>query len=298
MDLGAVLVTYDRPEQLRESILAVGAQTVPLARLVVVDNGMGADDVVDAVRHAVPCPIEVLASRTNDGPAGGFNRGVSALAPTLGPEGWVLLLDDDDPLPSPEVLAHLLATRDRLCGSGIALGGIGMKGARFDRRRIRTVPVRLGRSGVVEVDHLHGGYGPLYRVQALSDAGNFRTELFWGFEELDIGLRLVDAGWRLFMDLDTLNRFGDNPKLAASSRPQFRVEGWDPRRYYKLRNLTVIASERASRRHVAVALALRAVAKPLANLLIRPRRAVAALRGNLVAVRDARAGRLGRTYPW
>lgn len=295
--LHAVLVTYRRPDELARSIRSLTEQTLPVASLVVVDNDGGAADWLDKVRDELPFPLESLVPKENVGPAGGFAHGVDVLLRREGAEDWVVLLDDDDPLPSSRLLEDLVLRRDALLSTGVRIGGIGGKGARFDLRWGRTRPVPKSAVGVYEVDHLHGGYAPIYRLAALRDAGNFRQELFWGFEELDVGLRLNDAGWRLFVDADVLRWLPPTEKLRATSgRPRLlvSVDSFE-RRYYAHRNLDFIAWERSSALRLRAALALRQVGKPVVNMLVRPRVAAPLLRWNLRARRDARHGNLGRT---
>lgn len=297
--LHAVLVTYQRPSELLLCIQSLAAQSHQVASLMIVDNDGSASPSVANLQPEVPFEVEVLAPGDNLGPAGGFAYGINALLDRVSPNDWVLLLDDDDPLPSERMLAALLQRRDALLASGVRLGGIGAKGARFDIERARTRPIPDVASDVYEVDHLHGGYAPIYLLSALQAAGNFRPELFWGREELDIGLRLNDAGWRLFVDVDVLRSLPSTSKLAsAHASPRFLVrdESFE-RRYYAIRNLEFIARERSSSVRLRAALALRELGKPAANLVVRPRLALSLMKWNLRARRDARQGRLGRTVP-
>jgi glycosyltransferase involved in cell wall biosynthesis len=296
--VSAVVVTYRRPEGLADSVRALAAQTHAVDRLVVVDNDGGLEpSVVDALGD-VPFDVEIVRPPRNIGPAGGFATGIDVLT-ERDPDVWVLLLDDDDPLRRPDVIERLLARRDELLAQGIRLGGIGMNGARFDPRFARTSPMPFDGRGLQEVDHLHGGYAPLYSGRAVQEAGNFREELFWGFEELELGLRLNDAGWRMFMDGDLLHECGWTDKLAAVySRPKVLVSDDSPeRRYYKLRNLYVISTERAHGLVPRLVLFARGFVKPVVSLPLRPRLAGGMLRWNRRARRDAVAGRLGRTVP-
>ena len=298
MLLGAVLVTYKRPVELGRSLDAFAGQTVGRHHLVLVDN---ADDsrvrsLLEAFSARTGMEVTYLASKENLGPAGGFAWGLATLSKRLSGDDWVLLLDDDDPLPHPGILQRLLTSRQNLVGSGVRLGGIGMKGARFDRRRLRTRSVAHLNGGLIEVDHLHGGFAPIYRLQALWDSAGFRPELFWGFEELDVGLRITRAGWRLFADTEALRTIGGSSKLTAvSERPQWKTRGWSPRRYYTLRNLMLISLEHCRRRDVIRVMFIRCLAKPVFNLILHPFRAFQELRCNLLAFRHARRRTLGRT---
>ncbi|MGZ4490225.1 MAG: glycosyltransferase [Nocardioidaceae bacterium] len=100
----AVVVTWNRRELLVEALAALEAQTLPLARIVVVDNastdGTGALLDADYARH------EVVHLSKNTGGAGGFAAGIER-ALTHDPElVWLL---DDDTVPTPSA-AERLAT--------------------------------------------------------------------------------------------------------------------------------------------------------------------------------------------
>jgi rhamnopyranosyl-N-acetylglucosaminyl-diphospho-decaprenol beta-1,3/1,4-galactofuranosyltransferase len=296
--LGAVLVTYRRPSHLQRSLVALARQTIRPHHLVVVDNGR--DPCLRALAESYSATtgtnIGFIEPPENIGPAGGFALGVAGLSRDLADDDWILLLDDDDPLGHSTVLERLLTSRQLLLDEGIRLGGIAMKGARFDLRRLRTHSITGMRRGLIEVDHLHGGFAPIYLNAALRGAGGFRSELFWGFEELDVGLRIYRAGWRLFADTSVLGSLGHSLKVQAiSDRPHFSVEGWSSRRYYKLRNLISISRQHCAGSDIVRTIILRCLVKPIANLLIHPRRAWGELRCNLLALLHAYTGTLGRT---
>ncbi len=295
---GAVLVSYKRPLELRRSLEAFVGQTVGGLDLVLVDNANDrrVRSLLEEFSATTGTEVTYLASKRNLGPAGGFAWGLETLSDRLPGNAWVVLLDDDDPLVHPGILQRLLLSGQNLVNSGVRLGGIGMKGARFDRRKIRTRSVLHLNGRLIEVDHLHGGFAPIYRLQALWDSAGFRPELFWGFEELDVGLRITRAGWRLFADTEALRTIGGSSKLTAvSERPQWKTRGWSPRRYYTLRNLMLISLEHCRRRDVIRVMFIRCLAKPVFNLILHPFRAFQELRCNLLAFRHARRRTLGRT---
>ena len=302
----AILVTFHRHEDLRESVGGLVRQSVKATTLVVVDNGgdVGAGQLRAMADGRDGLPIIRLIASDNSGPAGGYNLGLEALDEIASDDDWVLMLDDDDPMRDPEILELLLNRAESLLARYPRTVGVGLKGATFDSRRLRTMPVhREGGSLMSEpavpidvpVDHLHGGYFPLYRRKALRRCGGFRSELFWGFEELDLGLRLGKQGGLLWVAPDLLAQVPANPKTSnVRTRPSPWVEAPTPRRYYTLRNLTDIGLRNAPRRYVYKALLIRALIKPLVSLPVHPVWAVRALRLNRRAVWDARRGTLGR----
>ena len=102
--VAAVVVTYDRPRELQQVITALLGQTRVPDHIIVFDNGGSVRARSILQEHADF--LEIVHSENNLGGAGGFARGLA-----LGLErrsDWVWLLDDDA-IPEPGALAHLLA---------------------------------------------------------------------------------------------------------------------------------------------------------------------------------------------
>jgi glycosyltransferase involved in cell wall biosynthesis/GT2 family glycosyltransferase len=101
----ALIVSYNRLEQLRECIRAVLAQTRVPERIVVIDNA-SEDGTYDAIRLEFP-QLEVLHLQVNTGPAGGFSKGFERALQSGLEYVWTL---DDDCVPEPDALEVLLQT--------------------------------------------------------------------------------------------------------------------------------------------------------------------------------------------
>lgn len=99
----ALVLTHDAPEMLGRCLDALGAQTRPLADVLVVDNAsaQSVHDVV-AARHG-----RVLRLDENVGPAGGYAAGLHAALESDAAWIWVM---DDDCVPAPNALESLAAT--------------------------------------------------------------------------------------------------------------------------------------------------------------------------------------------
>ncbi|GMA28000.1 glycosyltransferase [Arenivirga flava] len=108
----AVIAAWNRRDLLREALEALLAQTVPLAGIVVVDNGSD-DDSAEVAAQTAPDAVVVRFDR-NTGGAGGFAAGI-AHALELQPD-WIWAMDDDT-IPTPSALQALLATTAALPGS-------------------------------------------------------------------------------------------------------------------------------------------------------------------------------------
>jgi rhamnopyranosyl-N-acetylglucosaminyl-diphospho-decaprenol beta-1,3/1,4-galactofuranosyltransferase len=103
----AVVVTHNRRAMLGRCLTALGAQTRPPDRILVVDNA-STDGTHEMLEHEA---VEVLSLAINKGGAGGFHEGIKH-AHAQGAE-WLWLMDDDT-IPEPGALAELLDAGARL----------------------------------------------------------------------------------------------------------------------------------------------------------------------------------------
>jgi GT2 family glycosyltransferase len=287
-----VLVTCARPGQLAVSLERISAFSGPLELLVVVDNQpTEANERLVQAFDGPDLPIRYLAAPENLGPAGARNLGAAQLIRRAGPEDWVAFFDDDEHVPHPRTLDGLLAFARSLAGQDV--GGVALAGARIDWRRARTVSVDADQNPV-EVQSLHGWAFPMYRVGPFRDVGGFDGSLFFGLEELELGLRILGTGHRLLVHSSLAARVGLRPEDPDGARPRLLVESPRWQRYYSLRNLLVLLRRHGRWGRMLQVALTRGLAKPLANLPLRPVTALRHLRLNGRAVRDGVLSRLGR----
>jgi len=298
----ALLLTYRRPAAFERALQRIIDADPRPDRLVIVDNaptdrtraiGEGA-----AARHPW---IEYVPSATNLGAAGGRALAMTRLLEDAGDRDWLVFLDDDDPLPDPGTLGHVLAfARERLAAEPVT-AGVALRGSRFDARRGSVHPVmRPGLTGPIPVDYLHGGFFACYRVAAIRRVGVFEARYFFQWADVEYGLRLRTAGYRLWVSADLWNRFapamGHPPELAT---PMRTLGPADARRYYTMRNRFHLLRRYGRSGSALRVFALAAIAKPLANLPRTPALAIEHLSLNLRAAVDAARGRYGPgPEPW
>lgn len=285
----AVLVTYRRADLLPAAIEAVMGQERPPLRLVVVDNAPDAAN--EWCVSAWGASVEYLPAPANLGPAGGNALGLERILALADDGDWVATVDDDDPPPRRDTFARLLSFAEQEGAADPTIGGVGLRGARLNRRRgmLERITAPAGRSALA--DTVPGGWCPIFKVGAVRAAGSFRTELFYGFEELDFGLRLRTAGYTIHVVGGT-GKVGSNSSGVREPRPSMRLPDANWRRYYSLRNLIDVLRYHGLYR-AAVRVSFFALAKPLVNLPLTPRLAMRHLALNCRAMWDGWRGRLG-----
>lgn len=294
--LFGVLVTYRRPERLARTLEALAGQTRPLDRLLVVDNDPPGGERLTAGYRDRGLEVEYVASPDNVGPAGGIAVGMARALSFASDEDWIVTLDDDDPPRGDAVLAELEAFAADMLRRDPRTGMVGLVGARIDWRRGRLVrlPDRELR-GPVAVDYIGGNHFPFVRAAALRSVGPFRSDLFFGLDDLEFGLRLRRHGYSVYADgVRWLRQRASGGRLGLELRPSGRVtdSGW--RRYYSLRNAIWILRKNRRPGTAAMVTVIRGFGKPLANLVRDPAGAATLLRTNWAACRDGWSGRLGR----
>ena len=271
----AIMVTFRRPSDAKATSAALTEQSRSPDHVWVIDN----DPSDESASHFACLPkFTYLGQSANLGPAGGIAVGMTAVLASAEDDDWVLLVDDDDPPASADVIEHLLALSSGVRASH--LGGVALIGARYNTRTglvQRILDAEL--SGVVSADFFAGNQFPMYSVRAIRDAGVFDSSLFFGFEDLDLGLRLRSYGLRL-QTIDTDHAVSDSSLNRTS---------W--REYFKTRALVVVC-----RRHLGPTALVATVVRSLVGgsllLLLRDRRpelAAARWRGALDGIR----GRMG-----
>lgn len=237
--LHAVVVTFNRSDDLRRMLNAVVSQTRPPASLLCVDNG--SDPTVRTIVESFG--FDYLATGENGGPAGGIAAGVETVLETANLDDWIVLLDDDDPPQEDGIFERLLGLAERLRDNGHRVGGIGVTGARYDRRGGRIERLRDAElEGILHVDYIGGNQLPLYSVECIREAGLFDRSFFFGFEELEYGLRVVSHDWALMVDGATALDYRQAAGRMGIESPRAAVPASPWRRYYSARNAVRIAA--------------------------------------------------------
>lgn len=292
-----VLITFRRPADLEQTLGSLAGQSRSLDTLIIIDND--GDPLVNEIvsrSERVARHVEYIPAAENLGPAGGLALGCELLLRMAKNADWVMFFDDDNPPRTANGISEIVRFAEDSLRRDPSTGGVGLVGTRFELGKGMTVRLADEElSGPVAVSYIGGGQLPCYRVAAIRQVGLPRPELFFGFDDLEYGLRITGSGLRLYVDGDKLARerraydiFGTD----KSPRMRLTTVGW--RDYYSTRNLIWIL--RSRHYHVAaMQVVARRVAKAVYNSLRRPRIALTYFAFGIRATFDAYTGRMGRT---
>jgi glycosyltransferase involved in cell wall biosynthesis len=263
---------------------------------VVVDNAPSPESRASVAGAAgIAAAVDHLEMPENLGFTGGVAAGMRHVLELAEDRDWIVVLDDDDPVPYPTVFGELERFAERMLAQDSRTAGVGISGGRFDwrRGRIRRVPDRE-LHGSVAVDHVAGNQVPFYLVSAVRDAGTFHAPLFFGLSEIEFGLRVSRAGYHFYAhgDLWRLRREAAG-RMGVDATPGRSLAPMNWRRYYVLRN-SIYMLKRFGHPWTAARVTLVNLAKPVVNLPLHPRLAATHLGVNLRACRDGWFGRMGR----
>ena len=239
--VGAVVVSYNRREILREVLSQALAQTRPVDEVVVLDNNSG-DGTADMVAREFP-QVTLLALSENLGAAGGYATAIKA-AHDRG-HAWMWLLGDDD-LARPEALERCLEVYQQLCDDAVGMvhpwattRGTILQGSAMWRGGQKPAVVAPD-AGVYDVDVANFD-GSLLHRRITEHIGFPRSEYFHMWEEHEYCLRMKAAGFRIVAVPE--------PLIEHLKPPSGHVEApW--RGYYQTRNQLAHALERRSVREL------------------------------------------------
>jgi glycosyltransferase involved in cell wall biosynthesis len=289
-----ILPTFRRIDVLGSTLSRLGEQSRPLDHLIVVDNEGSTE--TKAVVEAVGGHIEYLGLDENKGFAGGVAEGMRRALEFADDRDWFVLLDDDDPPRFDDALDSLLTFAESMRAKDPRTAAVGISGGWFDwrRGRMRRVPDEE-LEGAVPVDHVAGNNLPFFLAGVVRRVGPFSDDIFFGYSELEYGLRLWTDGYSLYGHGDLwLEARRRADRLDHRLKPSARLGTLTWRDYYSLRNLIFILRRFQHPATAARVTLVHGIAKPLVNLPIAPLTAIQHLRVSVRAAFDGWTGRMGR----
>jgi len=237
-NFAAFIITKDRHLELIETIKKLLSQSFPPSYILVVDNGTQTES-RDRINDLNDTRISYHLTGYNAGPAGGAYWGLKLLFEK--DYDWVLWVDDDDPPKFDNLIEDMFDIV--LHNDSDFLGMVGSVGENFDRKKGRVVRFKDEHlKGYLEVDTISGNMFPLVSKRTFEKGILPNKDLFFGFEELDFGLSLKRAGFKILTSgtLHLKHRIQAGRLNLITNKNQKKLYSTLWREYYSARNLAFI----------------------------------------------------------
>lgn len=186
-----VIPTRNRRDVLARLLASIAAQNRNDLEVIVVDDGSQQPVTTQMLNVMAPArmrqQVHLISSKTVVGACAARNLGIAASRGS-----HVLFLDDDVELVGEDLCDQLLATMNANPDLGvIALAELAPDG---------SWGFNLGPPGeALEVARFHG-CGALFRRSCIDSSGGFFEPLGYYYEEFELSMRVIDAGWRLMFE--------------------------------------------------------------------------------------------------
>lgn len=169
--------------QVIESVLA---QTHPVEQILVIDDG-SIDESVSIIQSY---PVQLIQHRRNKGLANARNTAIEATT------GDILVYIDVDAFADPDLIKIILPGYDKP-----EIGGVGGRGIETNIHTLadkwRCAHATQGHGDKPKMVEYLYGLCMSYRLSVLKQVGGFNPEFSTNAEDVDIGLRINNAGYRL-----------------------------------------------------------------------------------------------------
>lgn len=225
--VSVVILSYNRPDYLRQALDSLLVQTCPPAEIIVVDNHSPKSAEVARVVEQYR-GVKLLKSAINLGYAGGMNRGIREAT------GRYTYLTEDDIVLDKDCIRQLLEYMEkhngtelgspvmynrgagtiRCAGGEVALGGI-YRRRTYDERDLETGKF----AQPFDVSYVDGAT-MFARTSFLQGSNGFREEFFMYVEAVEFCVRVAQAGKKMTVVPDAKVYHFEPPPVANDS-PEF-----------------------------------------------------------------------------
>ena len=197
-----VILSYARPDPLRQAIESVINQAYPSLDIVVVDNKSQKSEAIARVVSRFP-RVRFVQNEENLGFAGGMNAGIATAA------GEYIYLSEDDVALRPGCLSAMMAYLERHLDAGLVApvmydqssGSVRSAGGRFALDPVfalKIITERAPGQGPLPFDVMYvPGASILARAQLLKELRGFRDDFFLYQEDLELCIRVLKSGHRV-----------------------------------------------------------------------------------------------------
>jgi hypothetical protein len=248
----SIVVNYDGLDDTLRCVESLLASSYDRNLVVVVDNASPSGD-AQRLSAELEGRAHLIVSSRNLGYGGGANLGLRWALQRGADYAWVL---NNDTSAAPDCIDRLVDSMESNSSYGVlsplisapvgpeAPNGVWYSGGTvlLGRAEVRHSVENVGSEAILETGYVTG-CAMFLRCTALADAGLFRERLFLFWEDVDLSLRIRNAGWKL--------------GVAPGAHLRHQIHGSVPSRtleYYHFRNALFVVRTFGSRTAVATGL--------------------------------------------
>jgi GT2 family glycosyltransferase len=234
-DFAAFIITFNRTDILYSTIRQICTQSVTPAKILIVNNGEKLN--LNELPELGDVELEEHTMGFNSGPAGAAHYAMGRLE-RLGFK-WIQWIDDDDPPKisnlNERLFRHLQEINDP------KVGVIAPVGSYFNTRNGRAIRVRneqIHNNRYLTVQTVGRNQCMLINSTVIRSGCLPTASLFFGFEETNFCLKVVEAGFSIIVPADLFSEYRTLAKrwdLSKKDATKFNIPPW--RNYYSTRNL-------------------------------------------------------------
>lgn len=235
--VSVIIPTYNRREILLRALAALADQTYPAAQfeVLVCDDGSTDDTAIQVAQLVTPYRL-IYLRRDNGGPAAARNLGLPRA------RGEIILILNDDAIAAPDLVARHVQAQVRLQQKQVKAAVLGIftpKREEFSSPFLELlhqsdVNFRYSKMQPHQFyDYRHFWTCNLSLPRAAFDVAGLFDEDFWAAEDIDLGYRLEQHGYRIYYD----------PSCKAEHDHPFDFKAFCPHRLLVGRNLVLLAKK-------------------------------------------------------
>ncbi len=220
-----VIVTWNRKDDIIETLRSIQAQHYQNYEIVVVDND-STDGTVEALAELHP-EVKAIALNWNSGPTTGRNIGVDNAT------GEIIFFIDSDASIGQDTVVKTVEKFESMP----ELGGIACKVVNAYTNDIDDIAGWVFSQNVRDrhnsefFSYSFSECGCAFRKKAFNDAGQFWDQLFFGREGEELSIRIWDSGYKILYFPESI--------VYHRVSPSKRIDGGE-REYFNLRNCLYI----------------------------------------------------------
>lgn len=229
--VSVVMLSFNRKADVREGVGEILSQDYPNIEIIVVDNG-SADGTAEMVRSQFPQPgVNLIALENNIGIAAyniGFNKA----------KGKYIVILDDDSFPEQKAIPRMVEEFEKKPELGVVAFDVRNY---YDYKETNTAAgSTAGENSGSRYQMAFNGAGVGIRSECLQKVGGYPEEFFLYWNEQDLSIRVLDAGYKIqwFTDIISLHKY--SPANRESWRAPFyytRNLYWLVWKYFPLKKM-------------------------------------------------------------